>query len=441
MPFKVKKDVNRCSISKPWAVISEGSGNTLGCHETKSKAERQLRAVEETYSNSEGDMKKFHFGSDLNGVQLDDQNRSWVHAMAPGEYKHPIYGTLEFSVDRLMRFANNIVNKVRGVDPDVDYDHKKEDGRAAGWVRDATVKADGLWLLVEWTKNAAQAIKDREYRYFSPEFTFSWEHPETGAEYEDVVVGGALTNRPFLKNLVPINLSELDIEDEQEEGMDPKLREALIKRFGLSEDVSDEQIMEAAQTEASKVDLSSATVEVSDDGTIVVKHPEADGEVTYKPDDSEQEPKDSELAKLAEDHPAVKQLMERVGTLETTTKLSDVTMKLNELNSVNPKVALPPAVVDKFRSIMVKSPVKLSDEIYTALTDLVKTGMVSLGEEGGGETDLDVDGDEVKLFTEAVEEKRKEHEGIQFGDAVNLVIAEQPDLYRAYSKALEDAAK
>lgn len=46
MPYKVRKDTGRCPKSKPWAVISEGSGETKGCHKTKSKAEDQRKAIE-----------------------------------------------------------------------------------------------------------------------------------------------------------------------------------------------------------------------------------------------------------------------------------------------------------------------------------------------------------------------------------------------------------
>lgn len=46
MPYKVRKDTSRCPVSKPWAVVSEGSGETKGCHSTKEKAERQRRAIE-----------------------------------------------------------------------------------------------------------------------------------------------------------------------------------------------------------------------------------------------------------------------------------------------------------------------------------------------------------------------------------------------------------
>jgi hypothetical protein len=46
VPYEVRKDTNRCPVSKPWAVISKGSGETKGCHATKEKAGRQRAAIE-----------------------------------------------------------------------------------------------------------------------------------------------------------------------------------------------------------------------------------------------------------------------------------------------------------------------------------------------------------------------------------------------------------
>lgn len=62
-----------------------------------------------------------------------------------------------------------------------DYDHqlvhnvgpgKGGTATAAGWVKDLTAEADGIYAQVEWTTAAAQKLADREYRYISPTFAF-----------------------------------------------------------------------------------------------------------------------------------------------------------------------------------------------------------------------------------------------------------------------------
>ena len=59
---------------------------------------------------------------------------------------------------------------------------------------------DGQYILEE--------IINKEWKYFSLEWDDVWEHPD-GIVYEDVVMGGALTNRPVAKNIMPINFSEI----------------------------------------------------------------------------------------------------------------------------------------------------------------------------------------------------------------------------------------
>lgn len=154
-----------------------------------------------------------HFGFlvDLEGVELDENDPGtarWIQAFPIGKWKHPTYGDIEMTLDRAVNMAANVNAGVRGQDLDIDYDHKEYRADAAGWVQQAEARSDGLWLNVEWTREAFQKLKDKAYKYFSPEFANVWEHTATGRKFKDVLFGGALTNRPHLKGILPINLSE-----------------------------------------------------------------------------------------------------------------------------------------------------------------------------------------------------------------------------------------
>jgi len=53
------------------------------------------------------------FWTDLQGIQLSEEtNLQWVHALGIGNYKHPAFGELDFTPDRLQRFADSVNNKV-----------------------------------------------------------------------------------------------------------------------------------------------------------------------------------------------------------------------------------------------------------------------------------------------------------------------------------------
>ncbi len=151
----------------------------------------------------------------LGEAGADGQRRSWIMLMPEGTFEHPDYGELEFSQKKLEKFQQNFDQRVRKIDVALDVDHKgaSTDSRATGWIervelRDAQgTQPAGLWGLIAWTPYGAKLLKDREYRYFSPEFG-KYTDEETGETFDDVIIGGALTNRPFLKIMPSVTLAE-----------------------------------------------------------------------------------------------------------------------------------------------------------------------------------------------------------------------------------------
>lgn len=90
----------------------------------------------------------------------------------------------------------------RGVDLVIDYEHQSLQGRqapAAGWIKDLEDRGDGLWARVEWTPQAKEYLRNREYRYFSPVLQLD---PETRKPLALMQVG--LTNVPAIKRLPPL---------------------------------------------------------------------------------------------------------------------------------------------------------------------------------------------------------------------------------------------
>jgi len=198
---------------------------------------------------------------DVSGISLDEGGGSWIQAMPVGTYAHPVYGDLKFTHERLLNYAASVNNRIRKIDPDIDYDHKARFDHAAGWVKNAEVRSNGLWLYVTWTPTAQQKLRDGEYKYFSPEFQDEWTDPSTGVTYKDVLFGGGLTNRPFLKDLVPINLSEMvgdmtaPLNNNGTGGSPPTDAEnmtAMARALGLSGQVTSAHIAAALATRLSE---------------------------------------------------------------------------------------------------------------------------------------------------------------------------------------------
>lgn len=146
---------------------------------------------------------------------IDGKPRSWIMFAPLGHFEHPRYGKLNFTRAKLTEMQRHFDQHTRHIDLALDKDH--DQGAATGWVermelRDATddgqghAQPAGLYALVRWTPHGQQLLRDEIYRYFSPEFG-PWEDPATGQQHENVPMGGALTNRPFLKVLPPVSLS------------------------------------------------------------------------------------------------------------------------------------------------------------------------------------------------------------------------------------------
>jgi phage I-like protein len=144
---------------------------------------------------------KFAEGSDNPDVQV----------LRVGVFNHPYYGLFAITEAVLSEMLANFTLNVRRQDMAFDYFHEC-DKEASGWVESLYLSGDGkeLWAKVKWTPKAKQMMADKEVRYFSADFAFEWTDPEKGLTYKNVLFGGGLVNRPFVKDMKPVvGLNEL----------------------------------------------------------------------------------------------------------------------------------------------------------------------------------------------------------------------------------------
>jgi phage I-like protein len=157
-----------------------------------------------------------------------------VQVLRVGKFNHPKYGEFEITKATLAEMKANFDSRIRGVDIAFDYFHES-DKEASGWPTELflTEDASELWAKVDWTLTAQKKLAEREIRYFSPDFAFQWQDPETGVVYKNVLFGGGLTNRPFVKDMAAIVAHEKNKGDSMDEKLLKELQEKIIK---LSED-------------------------------------------------------------------------------------------------------------------------------------------------------------------------------------------------------------
>lgn len=165
-----------------------------------------------------------------------------------GTFTHPEYGKFEITPKTLSDFKKNFDGRARRVDIAIDYFHDNEK-IAAGWIKDLMLSEDGkaLFADVDWTPRANKMLCDRELRYFSPEFMFKYRDPETKQQFDNVLLGGGLTNRPHIKEMEPIvasekganNVTELEKAQAEVKALTLKLSEAETKQAEMKKKLDD----------------------------------------------------------------------------------------------------------------------------------------------------------------------------------------------------------
>jgi hypothetical protein len=366
------------------------------------------------------------YRSDLTAITLDENsNTSWIMALKAGVYSHPLFGEIAIDMDRASRFVANESSRVRGIQMDIDYDHKARRDDAAGWVVQTEARTDGVWYQVEWTEEAAQKIRAKQYKYFSAEFADEWTHPETGATYKDVLFGGGLTNRPFIKGMVPVNLSESEAEQARlaeettpstgsvgaTEGGAVDLT-AIRKALKLSEGTSDAAVLEAAVAKLAEVPTPA---------------PEAD-----------------DIKALAETNPLVAKMLaaqqeseKRLAEMEASVRLAEVRTALHEVDA-DTTIAITPATKELAQPLLTKLPHKERAELVAILRQFAEgKGTVQLGEGKAVGTSPDTksaDGDPVKKFTDLVSQIEKEDK-LPYRQSLSVATQRDPRLFEAYHEA------
>jgi len=142
--------------------------------------------------------------------------QSWIQIAKCGNFVSQRYGKFSITTSDLTQMLNNfktITPKAPTKLP-IDYDHlsmdpqRPGDGQAAGWISDLQLRnaGDTLWGLVEWTPDAAQAIKSRQYQFVSPSFVKDYVYKD-GNVIGTTLLAAAITNHPFLEGMAALTLS------------------------------------------------------------------------------------------------------------------------------------------------------------------------------------------------------------------------------------------
>lgn len=172
-----------------------------------------IMTFEEVQFNDKGEI---NLSSKFDTIDLSEGLPHIIEIARVAEGEHPSYGKLKITQEHLESMVTNFKSNVTGVDLSVNEDHKKNE--AFGWFKDVFLSFDKqtLYGQINWNSKGTTALSEKEYRYFSPEFRFNYSHPHTQVEHGPTLLGGALTNYPFLKMEA---ITELNIKPTEKENV------------------------------------------------------------------------------------------------------------------------------------------------------------------------------------------------------------------------------
>lgn len=456
-----------------------------GCHKTRKEATAHMRAL---YAN----VKEFSEAAtglltmlrpltfseaDVEGEKL----RKWIQAFPYGSWDHPIYGMTHFGKHNAELMKANFSEGVHGVSRlTTDYEHgfdAAKGTKASGDILDMEVREDGMWWYVEFTPQATKEIKDGEWHYFSPEYYEVYEDHMTGEFHADVATGGALTNKPWIKGMMPINLSEVLVErgvlnrDETtgevawEEHHDPdedahqkpkpedtdtgdrvnppavpndeeqeasvEVTAAMLTALGLSEDATQEQIEEAVSNAASA--LTASTQAEEEAKQFSERFPEQHKRLTEQA---------AELERLRKKDAERDAVAFGKSFSEFVVKIKNETGDDDDGDEAEVRKGFSTAICDSLTELHKKfsEGVATADDLRPILEKIVAgDGIVEYGERG---TSTDYTGEEgaanpqeaaIKLSKLAWDKVREAGEDkLTYGDALAMVSSENPELAKMY---------
>lgn len=328
-------------------------------------------------------------------IKLSEKNEvpSRIQLMRTGKFTHERYGKIEITPERLKSFKENFDNNVRRLALAIDYKHENEDV-AAGWIKSVELSEDGneLWGVIDWCPQGQKKLADKEFRYFSPEFSDQYTDNETGKVFKDVLLGGGLTNRPFLKGMNPI----VALTENLPEKIQNELKELIVKKlneYSTSLGVAPR----STEKETKKMDEKDKMIEE-------LKAKIAELEAKLKGHDEG-------MVAMEKDKKA---LAEQVAKLEGEKKCAEKAAAFDKLLSEGK------ACVAQKEAFMSGDLIK-----FTELAQPLNLAPKGTNENAG-------EGDVTSKILKLAEEKTKQDKSLTLGKAVSVVLSENPELAKAY---------
>lgn len=167
----------------------------------------------------------------------DGQKESWETITRVIQFEDAYYGEVKITREMLATMVKNFNDDVYGQEIVVDVSHNFSNG-GAGFIRELQLQNGKLRGRIEWTPMGIEAVKEKGFRYFSADYHENHKDQETGKKYGPTLYGAALTTRPRVKRLDPINPDRLQLSlDGDDQAVATVISPFLVKK--LSTEIAD----------------------------------------------------------------------------------------------------------------------------------------------------------------------------------------------------------
>lgn len=382
---------------------------------------------------------------------------SEIQILIVGEWDHPVYGPFRITTFDVTEFKMNFDRKVRKGVPITAGHEVMDEKKAIGWFTEIIDKGqDGLWGKVEWTPEGKTLLQQKSFKYFSPEFFTLYEDPETHEEFRNVLVGGALTNKPYFKQLEAIVMSDLGIIKKfNDTNMD--LEQVRAKAVEELTD-EDKQLLRDNKDTLSAEDMEKFGSVFEDEQAPADDKPADDKPADDQPADDKPADAPADDAP-ADDKPADGEQLDASETvqisaaelaiLRTQANKGAKAFEENRRMQIDKEAGalifnestgrgFSPASKEKVFSFMLtlsKTQRKLFSELVAALPKANIFGEIG----DGGDTNTDADNAGAKLQKMASEVSEKEK--LSFSDALAKIVRENPELAKKHEQEMAKKAR
>ena len=153
-------------------------------------------------------MSEFNFDM-LGDGSADNSINGQIPILRKSKFQHPWYGEMSFDDKFFTDVINNFYANTLGFEPSIDVAHDPDLG-AVGWVKDLKYDNDVLTLMVQMLPEGLDLVQTEKFKYASMSLDSAYVDSETGQGFGPVLLGAALTNRPFIHRQEQVALLSMD---------------------------------------------------------------------------------------------------------------------------------------------------------------------------------------------------------------------------------------